>query len=61
MAESPFNRPKACNLIGDVIAEIYAMRIKEPTMCGFTMEMSIYTMLKDAGYLTEEAMVPDEH
>lgn len=60
MAESPFGRAVAVNLIGEVLDEIHRLRIKEPFLCGFTTEMKIYVALKQAGYLTEEAMVTDD-
>jgi len=36
--------------------EIEDARIRYPDLCGFSQEMSIYTALKKAGYLTEAAM-----
>ncbi len=58
--ESPFGRSVAVNLIGQVLDEIDQRRIEEPFLCGFSREMSIYVALREAGFLTEEAMVPDE-
>lgn len=56
--ESPYNRPVAANLIRDIMDEIRDARIRYPDLCGFSQEMSIYTALKKAGYLTEAAMTP---
>ena len=58
--ESPFNRPKAANLIGDVITQHFERMMKEPFLAGFSLEMQIYTKLLEAGYLTEEAKESDD-
>lgn len=58
--ESPFNRPKAANLIRIALVD-HEMYIEDnPEFCGFSREMMIYTALKAKGYLTEEAMKPDD-
>lgn len=57
--ESPYNRPIAANLIEHVLTDIERRR-KDAFVFGFSREMSIYWALKQAGFLTEEAMVPDE-
>lgn len=58
--ESPFNRPVAANLIDRVITDREKRREQEPFLCGFSLEMTIYSALKEAGYLTDEAMVREE-
>lgn len=58
MAESPYNRPVAADLIGITLEDHYKHMLQG--YCGFTTEMTIYTVLKEAGYLTEEAMVETE-
>lgn len=58
--ESPYNRPKAANLIKKAI-DLHYQRLMEPGFCGFSEEMVIFTALRSAGYLTEEAVMPDEN
>lgn len=57
--ESPYNRPMAANLIENAIKDHERLMCLEG-WCGYSREMFIYSYLKRAGYLTEEAMIPDE-
>lgn len=57
--ESPYNRPLAANLIRDSIESWNDDLADYPELCGASLEMRIYTELKYAGYLTDEAMIPD--
>lgn len=59
--ESPYNRPVAANLIMKAANKWADSMINEPFLCGWSVEMCIYDALKRAGYLTEEAMLPDEN
>lgn len=56
--ESPFNRPVAANLIKKAITEYMNRPID---WCGYSLEMTIYTELNRAGYLTETAKEQDEN
>lgn len=56
--ESPYGRMAAVNLIAKVLDDIHRRRIEEPFLCGYSTETLICRALKQAGYLTEEAMVP---
>lgn len=56
--ESPYGRPAACDLIGEVLDQAAQAR-KEDALrgefrCGLSLEMQIYNALKRAGYLKEE-------
>ena len=55
--ESPHNRPVAVNLIDRTIDEWYS---RPHDIAGFSLEMTIYHALSDAGYLTESAQVRDK-
>lgn len=58
--ESPYNRPVAANLIKKAF-EDWTVSMNQPSFfCGFSREMCVYTALKEAGFLTTEAMIPDE-
>lgn len=56
--ESPFDRPIAMNLIHVALVE-HARVNSKPGFCGGSREMAVYDALKRAGYLTEEAQVPE--
>ena len=55
--ESPYGRPAACDLIGDVIDKHYeairADTLSKEFRCGLSLEMQIYNALCRAGYLIE--------
>lgn len=59
MAESPYHRPVAANLIARAIRE-HTLAMMDGVI-GYTESMYIYDALRRAGYLTEEAMIPDEN
>lgn len=53
--EDPNNRPPAAQLINEVIREHEEGQLLGVFRAGFSLSMKIYTALKSAGYLTEDA------
>lgn len=58
--ESPYKRPVAADLIGKVLDKQWDAASREFVVCGFSQEMQIYMALKEAGFLTESAQIPND-